>query len=89
VKGLYKTEFAILAAVAIAFGVIGNFDFADELEQEAAEKEARPARAAAVVHPDLLPQRKLTHPLRCPDLWIAHSKFSWQTPRIKCVGMRS
>jgi len=38
---------------------------------------------------DLLPQRKLTHPLRCPDLWIAHSKFSWEAPRVKCVEVRS
>jgi len=88
VKGIYKIELAILAVVAVAFGIVGNFDFAHELEQEAAEKEARPARAAAV-HQDLLPQRKLTHPLRCPDLWIAHSKFSWQTPRVKCVEVRS
>ena len=88
-KGLYKTELAIFAAVAVAFGIVGNFDFAHELEQEAAEKEARPARAAAVVPQDLLPQRKLTHPLRCPDLWIAHSKFSWEAPRVKCVEVRS
>ena len=88
-RGLYRTELAILAGVAVAFGVIGNFDFAAELEQEAAEKEARPARAAAVVHPDLLPQRTLMHPLRCPDLWIAHSKFSWEAPRVKCIGVRS
>ena len=50
-KGLWKAEFAILAAVAVAFGIVGNFDFAHELEQEAAEKEARPARAMSLPEP--------------------------------------
>lgn len=47
-KGLYKTELAILAFVAVAFGVVGNFDFADALVQEAEEKEARPARVMSM-----------------------------------------
>jgi len=50
-KGLWKTEFAILAGLAVVLGVIGNFDFAAQLEQEAAEKEARPARAISVPKP--------------------------------------
>jgi len=51
VKGLYRTELAILAAVALAIGAVGNFDFAHELEQEAAEKEARPARVMSMPEP--------------------------------------
>ena len=50
-KGLYRTELAILAVVAAALGIVGNVDFAVELEQEAAEKEARPQRRA---HAELL-----------------------------------
>jgi len=50
-RGLYKTEIALLAFVAAAFGVVGNFDFAVQLEQEAAEKEARPARVMSMPPP--------------------------------------
>ena len=46
-KGLHKTELAILALVAIVIGV-GNFHFADDVVLEAAEKEARPARAMSM-----------------------------------------
>jgi hypothetical protein len=50
VKGLYKTELAILAVVALVLGV-GKFHFADDVVQEAIEKEVRPARVLSIPEP--------------------------------------
>ena len=53
-KGLYRTELAILASLAIVLGIVGNADFAFELEREAQEKEIRPARVMREYRRELL-----------------------------------
>jgi hypothetical protein len=39
---------AALAALVVAFGLVGNFDVADEYERGALEKEVRPARVLSM-----------------------------------------
>ena len=70
-----KTALA-LAAILLAFIVVGTMDYAHELELEAARKEARAARAKqAAVAPAMV---------RCPGNWIAHQRDG-ERWRVRCV----
>lgn len=67
-----------------AVGVLGKFDYADALTQEAIEKEALPWRAAtASAFEEARALEQLQHPLPC-ERWLAQ----WgpgEKPKPRCV----
>lgn len=82
------------AITAIFFGalalmsLVGNFHYADELTQEAIEKDARPKRVAEEYRLgyriDFPERAQLSYPLRCDDQYIKHQLPDGRW-RISCV----
>ena len=79
-----RHELAIWIIALGALGVVGKFDYADALTQEAIEKEAQPWRAAtATVFEEARALEQLQHPLPC-ERWLAQ----WgpgEKPKPRCV----
>lgn len=48
---LFLLRWALIALVLAVYAAVGNVDFADDLEREAMEKVAQPAREKLIEHP--------------------------------------